>query len=482
MKLWKMYKNLAVQTKASIWYTVCNFFQKGISFIVVPFYVRLLTTSEYGQWSVFQSWRDILIIFASLNLYAGVYTKTLVDNRDDRDGYTSSMQGLGTVITLAFFLIYWIAHETFEKILGLNTPLTVLLFLYFITYPAFSFWGTRQRVEYHYKLMVIVTAVVSVLTPTVSIALLMKTQLKEQALILGYLLVQCSVGMFFYILQFIKGKCFFNKKYWIYAARFNIPLIPHYLSLIVLGQSDRIMIQYFCGESDAGIYSFAYQIAATMSILLSAINGSRVPWSYEQLRDRNYSSLRAISNALCVLIGAITLLASLMAPDMISILGTTEYRAAVYVIPIVVLGVYFTYCYDMFCTVEFYYGTTKFIMVASAIGALTNIVLNIIFIPRFGFAAAAYTTLASYIMLTYMHYLFMHRVMCYENIKEKIYDIRFTAALSATLSICVFLSMLTYSNTWIRYGFLVILLTALYFNRKRITDIVRSMKGKGGTI
>ena len=69
MNIIKKYNNMAVQAKASIWYTICNFFQKGISFVVVPIYVRLLSTSEYGDWSVFQSWRDILIIFASLNLY-----------------------------------------------------------------------------------------------------------------------------------------------------------------------------------------------------------------------------------------------------------------------------------------------------------------------------------------------------------------------------------------------------------------------------
>ena len=129
MKLWNKYKNMPVQVKASLWYTICNFFQKGISFIVVPIYVRLLTTAEYGEWSVFQSWRDILIIFASLNLYAGVYTKTLVDNTDDRDRYTSSMQGLGTVISLVMLVIYFFTHEWCNKQIGLTTPYMLLLFL-----------------------------------------------------------------------------------------------------------------------------------------------------------------------------------------------------------------------------------------------------------------------------------------------------------------------------------------------------------------
>ena len=139
MNLWNKYKNMPVQAKASIWYTICNFFQKGISFIVVPIYVRLLTTAEYGEWSVFQSWAGILIIFASLNLYAGVYTKTLVDMQDgkERDRYTASMQGLGTLITIGFLLMYLLTHEWCNHLIGLDTPFMLLLFLYFVVYPAF---------------------------------------------------------------------------------------------------------------------------------------------------------------------------------------------------------------------------------------------------------------------------------------------------------------------------------------------------------
>lgn len=467
---------MAVQAKASIWYTVCNFFQKGISFIVVPIYVRLLTTAEYGQWSVFQSWRDILIIFASLNLYAGVYTKTLVDNKDDRDRYTSSMQGLGTLISLGLLVIYFITHDWCNKAIGLTTPYMLLLFLYFIVYPAFSFWGTRQRVEYKYRPMVIVTIIVSILTPTISILLLQKTDLRANALILGYLIVQCAVGLVFYIYHFWKGKCFYHKGYWQYAAKFNIPLIPHYLSLIVLGQSDRIMIKYYCGESDAGIYSFAYQIATIMNTVLAAVNGSRVPWSYEQLRDKKYGNLRKISNALCLMFGVITLMAALLAPDIIAILGTKDYMLATYVIPIVALGVYFTFVYDMFCTVEFYYGATKYVMIASVVGAISNIVLNALLIPIFGFIAAAYTTLISYILFMIMHYLFMHKIMTQENITEEIYDIKFTFLFSGLLSTIVLLSLLTYRSNIVRYASITIMLLLAVLFRRRIVSIIKMIK------
>ncbi|MBR6450648.1 MAG: oligosaccharide flippase family protein [Fibrobacter sp.] len=469
---------MAVQAKASIWYTICNFFQKGISFFVVPIYVRLLSTAEYGEWSVFQSWANILIIFASLNLYCGVYTKALVNIPDskERDKYTSSMQGLGTITTLFFLAIYAFSHDWANKAIGLNTGLMLLLFLYFIVYPAFSFWGTRLRVEYRYKSMVVVTILISLLTPVVSILLLQNTDLRANALILGYLVVQCSFGLYFYIIHFFKGRCFYEKKHWNYALKFNIPLIPHYLSLIVLGQSDRIMIKYYCGDSDAGIYSFAYQLASTLYVLISAINGSRVPWTYEQLKQRTYDKLISVTNLLLLLMAGVTLMISLVSPEIIKLLGTPDYNIAIFVIPVVVLGVYFTFVYDLFASIEFFYGATKYVMYASVTGAVLNIVLNAIFIPIFGFIAAAYTTLICYIIFMLMHYVFAKKVIKEQNITAPVYNNKTIFALSTIIGTICLCCMATFSYIFLRIFLISVLVGICFFKRNTIKKLLLTLR------
>ena len=475
MGMLEKYKNMPVQAKASIWYAVCNFFQKGISFIVVPIYIRLLTTGEYGEWNIFQSWRDILIVLASLNLYAGVYTKTLVDNKNDRDRYTSSMQGLGTLITIGLLAVYVFTRAWVNPLIGLNTPYMLLLFLYFIVYPAFSFWGTRQRVEYKYKSMVVVTAIVSLLTPALSLAMFFMTELRELALVLGFLIVQCAIGIIFYVYHFIKGKCFFNKGYWKYAVKFNVPLIPHYLSLIVLGQSDKIMIKYYCGESDAGIYSFPYQIASAINVLITAINGSRVPWMYEQLKAKIYDRIGKITNMLILLMGGIVTFIALLAPE-IMLIGTAEYEEAVYVIPVVTLGVFFTFIYDLYASIEFYYGSTKYVMYASVTGAVLNIILNAIFLPVFGYIAAAYTTLICYIIFMLMHYLFARKVIKEQNISTQIYNNKMIFLFSAVITIVGLGCMATYLFLPVRILLIAAVLIAAFILRKKIIGILKSIK------
>ena len=62
-----LYHKLPVQVKASLWFLICSFLQKGISVISTPIFTRLLSTAEYGQYSVFSSWLGIINIFVSLS-------------------------------------------------------------------------------------------------------------------------------------------------------------------------------------------------------------------------------------------------------------------------------------------------------------------------------------------------------------------------------------------------------------------------------
>ena len=84
------YQSLPKQVKASIWFLLCSFLQKGISMITTPIFTRLLSTSQYGQFNVFNSWLSIVTIVVSLNLCYGVYTQGLIKFDKDRAEYSSS--------------------------------------------------------------------------------------------------------------------------------------------------------------------------------------------------------------------------------------------------------------------------------------------------------------------------------------------------------------------------------------------------------
>lgn len=470
------YKNASTQKKAAIWYMICNILQRGISFLVVPIYTRVLTTTEYGAYSVFHSWREILMIFATMNFYCGVFTKAMVDHTEDRDAYTSCIQTLSFVVTCVFSLIFCAMHGQWMSLFGMDTVTSILLLLFFATYPALQFWSTRQNVEYKYVKMVIVTLIVSVAVPVISLLLLFYSDLRERAVIWGFLLVQIAVGGIFFVLNLCRGKLLYNKEYWLHAIRFNIPLIPHYLSLIVLGQADRIMIQHYCGDDKAGIYSLAHQISMTIHVVTSAINSAFLPWTYMNMRDGTLEQNRKAYDQLCVLVGGLTFLIALVAPEAVRILGTEEYMEAIWVIPAIMLSVYFTFVYGMFSNVEFYYGATQYVMIASVSGAILNIILNAVFIPIFGFQAAGYTTAFSYFGFMVMHYIFMSRVCKVNEVPNEAYDMKHISLITVALTLMMAIGMMTYGYWFLRYTLAAGILVILFLFRKNIADWMKNSK------
>jgi len=470
--LLQRYKNMSPPIKASLWYAVCNIFQKGISFIVVPVYVRLLTTSEYGRYTVFQSWRDIIIIFATLYLYGGVFTKAMVDYNKERDRFTSSMQGLSTTLTIGLYLLYLPFSGHFNALLDMDTLTVTFMFAYYLFSPSFLFWSTRQRVDYKFRAMIAVTLGSSVMVPVLSICLLLFTDLREKAVIWAFLLIQAALGLVFYVFSFIKDRTFFDRDYWAYALKFNVPLIPHYLSIMILGQADRIMIKELCGEAKAAIYSLAYSISQLMTIITGAINNTLTPWVYEHLKKKEYAALSKRTFELCVLVGAMTMGVILICPEVVMIMGTSEYMEAIWVIPTVSLSVFVIFCYNLYSCVEFYYNSTVSVMIASVISALLNIVLNAIFIPAFGFAAAGYTTLACYSVLLLVHFLCARSVLKNKLGITSVYSDKKIAVLCVVFFVMMCLCLLLYSNTALRYISILVLAAATVIKRNEIIKLI----------
>ena len=81
------YRAMPVQAKASFWFLICAFLQRGISAITTPIFTRLMTTFEYGQYSVFTSWMSIAACFITLNIYGGVYVQGLVKFENQREQF-----------------------------------------------------------------------------------------------------------------------------------------------------------------------------------------------------------------------------------------------------------------------------------------------------------------------------------------------------------------------------------------------------------
>lgn len=466
-KLIAKYKSISPAIKASIWFIIANFLQKGIALITTPIFTRMLTTEEYGMYSLYQTWYQVIYIFATLNLASGVFNKGMLKFKSDRNGFTSSLQGLSSIVTAVCLIVYLPFMNFFNNLFGLPTVVVLFMMAEILVAPALSFWSLRQRFEYKYVFLIIVTLIMSVLSPTLSFALIKIRGDAGVSRTVGVCLVTICFSLFFYIFNFIKGKKFFNKDYWLYGLKFNLPLIPHFLSTIVLSQADRIMIEKMYGKSYVAIYSVSYTLASIINLFVTGINYIFIPYTYQKVDEGDFESIRSKSKFLLVFIGVICLVPILVAPEIMAFIAPLEYAEGVWIIPPVSLSCYFIFLYTIFCNIEFAYESNFYTMVSSVIAALLNIALNFICMRWFGYMAAGFTTLACYIALSIFHYFAYLKVCKKQGIKQ-IYSIKFIVVFSIALIGVASLFALLYSNLRARIAILICIFCVAVYFRKRI--------------
>lgn len=467
-----IYRNLPAPMKASFWFLICSFLQKGIATITTPIFTRILTTAEYGQFSVFNSWLQILTPIICLNLFSGVYAQGIVKFEEDRNRYSSALQGLCLTLSVVWLGIYLISNDFWNSLFSLTTTQMVCMLICIWTTASFSFWSMDQRVDFKYRNLVTLTLISSVLQPIVCIFLILHSEDKVTARIMGMALVQLVLYIGTFIYQMVRGKQFFSKEYWIYALKFNIPLLPHYLSMTLLSSSDRIMISYMVGDAKAGIYNLAYSVSLIMTIFNNALLSTIEPWIYRKLKEKKIEDLAHVAYPCFVMIAAVNLLLILFAPEVIAIFAPPDYQEAIWIIPSVTLSVFFTFLYTFFATFEFYYEKTHYIAGATLGGAVLNIVLNFIFIRMFGYMAAGYTTLFSYMLYAVLHYYFMRRIckQYLDNVKP--YSLKLIVTIGVVSLVLGFGFMATYTNIIVRYCLIVALVIIAIVMRKRIKKVV----------
>ena len=475
-KLRDKWMGMSLEVKASLAYTVCSILMKCLSFITMPLFTRLLTTEQYGQYSVYLSWSSILVIFTTLNLAYGSFSTAMVRFEKDRWGYVSALQGLCCILSLVFLAIYLPFTGAWNQLFELPTPLVLLLVVEILGQFAVSCYYGVQRFEYKYKSVVLLTLLNAVASPLAAFILVSSTQEKGYARIVGYALANITIGIVIFILNSRKGKGkLFRKEYWKYALSFNIPLIPYYLSQVIFNQSDRIMISHLVGTDKAGMYSVAYTLGTILTFVLNAINNSYVPWLYTRIKEDRGQENRSISNGIALLMAFLLLGVMAVAPEIILIMAGQAYREAIWVVPSVAMSILLLFYSQLFINIEFYYEEKNMLVWGSIGAAVLNIVLNWLLIPMFGFVAAGYTTLVSYVAFAVANYFTMRIIAKRKQVRCDFFDMKALLLIFACFAALGFLAMALYELPVVRYIIIAGVLLALLILRKRVTEFVKSV-------
>lgn len=463
------FRNASPAVKSSMALLFANLVLKGLSLISGPIFTRIMSTEQYGIVSTFLSWQSMLSVFITLNLSQGVFNNGMLDFKEDRDSFQFSLLSITTVMTLISLGIYMCFKDYWLGLLELPSILVIVMLTGFLTVPAYSFWSGRQRYEFKYKALTIITIGNSVLALILGVIAVVMSPSSNTAIarICAMEGINIAIGFFFYIYIGIKARFKTNISYCKYALKFNIPLLPHYLSMYVLASSDRIMITKMINTSATAIYSVAYTVASVINIFWGSIEASLSPWIYEKLDLGDRTAVKNTSGNIMILFAVMCISCTLFAPEIMKILAPSSYSGGIYAIPSVAAGVFFTAMYSLYMRVELFYKQTGFATIATTLAAFSNIILNYIFIPKFGYIAAGYTTMACYALLTFFHFINVRKKGLSNAFNNKLF-----LAISLAVVILASIVSVLYEFILIRYAVITCIFLIVVIKRKRIMSVI----------
>ena len=407
--------------RAGIGYTIGNILVRGINFLSLPLFSRLMTTEEFGAFNLFISYEAVLSIVLCLALN----TSTKSANQEfpgQIDDYSSSISLifiLNTAFASALVLLF---GGPLSKLIALSPPILLLMVIHALGSSLLMFYISRIVLDYSYKKYLVVSFLESLGNICFSLLLILTVFRSDKSLgrIIGATVSLSAITVFIFHELYKTAKPRFNKNYWKFGIKYSLPLVPHGLSSALLGQVDKMMIGSMVGNSSLGIYSLAGNIKLIPLVLSDSISNAWGTWFFEMIADGKKAEIQKRAGQLSVLFMVLTVGLMAISPELILLLGGEKYSEGSAVAIPMIVDAFLLFLYGVVVQIEYYRKKTIYIMYGTLAATVINLILNYIFIRQYGYAAAAYTTLFSYIIFLILHLLIAYRLEHFHVIPMKI--------------------------------------------------------------
>lgn len=456
--------------KGTLIYTFCNVFISGLAVITSPIFTRLMSVSDYGIYSLFNSWTNMIFCVTSLGLsytIAPAYNKY----RANFDDYTAFSIVFASIIPILLLFITMLGCDGwFSEILNLPIELIEYLWLGLFFYTIFDISCNKFTIIGASKKYAILSVSKALFTTLISICFILNFDKPSYyGRTLGAVIISTVICVPIIIDNVKLFPIHIDREKIKFSLYVGTPMIFHGLAMIALGQIDRIMISEFFSAEETGLYSYGYTIGTMVMFLLNASSMAIKPFLYSTYGKNNSDIARQMDNMVDFMFYACVLFL-LMTPEVAKLLAAPQYWGTISFVHPIVAGCFCQYVYSYYCTFETILSKTKYIALGSIVASLLNLLLNYFLFGIYDFEIAAVTTFLGYFFLMIFHMLIC-RIVCRQK------DIEYMRFVKYTISFLLISYVISYFTSYvlIRYVMLVVMLIVGY---KKYTDKVNFILNK----
>ncbi len=394
-------------------HTVIYLFARGLPGLInlgaLMLFTRLLTPEAYGQYS---------LIIAGVGLaYVVLFQWLKLGILRFYPRYDARESEFLVSVAISFLVILVVA--SLLGLMGLifvETPETKLL--YMLGLAILGFWAFHElnlellRIKFKVKDYAVYGFLKSIVTLVIGVFFVWAGY-GSVGLLMGLLiaLLISSARGAFKEWPFLELKMF-DLSIMQELLRYGLPLIAIFALSFIISSSDRFIIGWLLDTEAVGSYSAGYDITSQMlGIIMVIINLAAYPLVVRALEKEGESAAREQLSKNFILLLAVSVPAtvglSILALPVASLfLGEAFRDSAISLMPWIAVATLLSGLKAYYFDLSFQLGKKTLTQIWSvAIAAVVNIILNVLWIPKYGVLGAAYATVAAYMVALFVSIL-----------------------------------------------------------------------------
>lgn len=409
-------------SKHTLVYGIGNILNRGMTFLLLPFYTNLISTADYGIYSLIYSFIALTNVFFIHGMDTA-FMRFFIPEKDE----TKRRLILNTVYTSIFVSttllsagIYVFLPYFSAEVLSIPSSSVMLLYLtLIILFDAVAFlpivYYRAVNKPLNYVLIVFLEVLVNL---SLNIYFVAFQKMGLSGILLSNVISSITKFLLSSPVLLSQFRFVWNKQIWKNILKYGLPTVPAVFFLILISVSDRFLLKYYLGAEAVGLYASGYKIGVVMALLITAFRFAWQPFylSKGENPDAPYIFARIFTLFVAVT-GFIFLGVSLVLVELLKMswgdfyIIATEFHEGLRVVPYILLGNLLFGLSQHFIVGAYIKKKTLYIPLFTGVGLLVNISSNILFLSVFklGFLAAGYALVLTYIIQGIVIYFSVRR-------------------------------------------------------------------------
>jgi len=395
--------------KDSLIYGFGHVVSRLITFLLLPIYTHTFSTEEYGVISLAYAFIGFTLVIYRYGMDTALMKFSIQAANTEKISYISSIYLLQLVTSLIFSIILFIFRENIcVPILGVNDAslISIIAVVIFLD----NLWNHHVlllRSENKSSAFIFFNLLNVVLTMMLNIIFIIKWDYGVSGVLIANLIASVTVFIFSSPIiirrtSIYKVHISILKK----VIKFGLPFLPAGIFTMIMELSNRYILSFMKGVQYVGLFSAGYKLGIFALVLVMGFNMGWTPYFLRRIKeDSSKKDFAIIATIFLGLVGFIVFTISIWISDIIRldiggnhIIGK-EFWSSEIIVPVVLFGYFFFGAYVIQLPGIYAKNITNWVPVFRCIGAVVNILLNILLIPKYGILGSAWATAISFFIM-----------------------------------------------------------------------------------